>query len=75
MGFYIRFVTNVESEFITKLVKASLLGVMAASYGINIVAFHVLEILAHIRLAENVTRVLVVFMIIHAFNQYGTTVY
>ena len=48
---------------------------MAASYGVNIMTFHVLEILAHIRLAENVTRVLVVFMIIHAFNQYGTTVY
>ena len=48
---------------------------MAAAYSINIVTFHVFEILAHIRLTENVACMFVVFVVIHAFDQYVTTVY
>ena len=75
MGFYVRFIAYVKSVFITKFVKASLLGIMATAYGVNIVTFHVFEIFTHVRLTENVARVLVVFVVIHALNQYGTTVY
>ena len=48
---------------------------MATAYSVNIVTFHVFEIFTHVRLTENVARVLVVFVVIHALNQYGTTVY
>ena len=65
---------HIDAVAVAKLVPVIVVGIVAGSYGIDIVELHQLNVLKHSFARHHVTAVRVYFMSVHTFNQHRLSV-
>ena len=68
-------VADVEPVLVAEFVEAALLGIVGASDGVDVVLFHGGEVFADVGLAEDVSGVLVVLVVVDALDEDGPAVH
>ena len=68
VAFDVGFIVHIQSVFVAQFIEAAVLRIMAQTYGIEVVALHQFEILAHQLFVDIVSRQRVVLVDVDSFQ-------